>query len=234
MDEKKTVEALRQIKQILEEHNVEFWLSCGVLLGAVREKKIIPWDHDIDLATWDQNISKIKQAFNDIKNRGFEIYYSDFQQIIKILKEESEIEIALHTLKDNKAIIPVYMHNKIGQILDYINWTLIIKNPKIKPGKAPLILTTAIIKTFQIMPISLRKNLIKLTKKLYQKIGCKKAHAIIPSHFFTNLSTMEFYEMKFKAPKDAEGYLSYIYGKDWRTPKKDYVFHRDDNSIVKE
>jgi hypothetical protein len=37
--------------------------------------------------------------------------------------------------------------------------------------------------------------------------------------------------MKFRVPAETEEYLSYRYGKDWRTPKKDYIFYEDDGAI---
>ena len=39
--------------------------------------------------------------------------------------------------------------------------------------------------------------------------------------------------MEFKVPANAEEYLTYRYGKDWRIPNKDYVYYRDDGAIVK-
>ena len=69
---------------------------------------------------------------------------------------------------------------------------------------------------------------------LYQKIGCKIVYAVVPSHFFKNLSTLDFYGMNFKVPKETEEYLEYVYGKDWRIPKRDYMSAKDDHSIVKD
>jgi len=69
--------------------------------------------------------------------------------------------------------------------------------------------------------------------KIFNEIGCKFVEQEIPSHFFTELSTLTFYGMTFKTPKEKEKYLEYRYGKDWRTPKRDYVYTSDDHSIVK-
>ena len=37
--------------------------------------------------------------------------------------------------------------------------------------------------------------------------------------------------MKFKVPSDPEGYLAYRYGMDWKVPKKEYVYYKDDGAI---
>ena len=65
MDEKKAIEALRQVKEVLDNYDVEYWLDYGTLLGAVRDGKIIPWDNDIDLGMWKKNKEKLPYVLND-------------------------------------------------------------------------------------------------------------------------------------------------------------------------
>lgn len=43
-----------------------------------------------------------------------------------------------------------------------------------------------------------------------------------------------FYGMEFKVPAETEEYLAYRYGKNWRTPKRDYVYYKDDGAITNE
>jgi hypothetical protein len=57
--------------------------------------------------------------------------------------------------------------------------------------------------------------------------GCDYFIEEIPAQYFLNLSEIEFYDFKVKVPSDKEGYLEYKYGKDWRVPKKDYVYYKD-------
>lgn len=40
---------LKKIKKILNENNIDFWLSYGTLIGCMRHNGIIPWDDDIDI-----------------------------------------------------------------------------------------------------------------------------------------------------------------------------------------
>lgn len=53
---------LLEVKQVFDSLNTKFWLWRGTLLGAVRDKKFIPWDHDVDLAIlakdWNRHLRK--------------------------------------------------------------------------------------------------------------------------------------------------------------------------------
>lgn len=64
------VENLREVKDVFDKNDVNFWLDSGVLLGAVRDGKIIEWDIDIDLGTWHNNLTKLISAFPEFKKKG--------------------------------------------------------------------------------------------------------------------------------------------------------------------
>ena len=59
MDINKAIKSLLQIKKILDKYDIEYWLDEGSLLGAVRDKRLIEWDKDIDLSVWYTTLPKI-------------------------------------------------------------------------------------------------------------------------------------------------------------------------------
>lgn len=232
-NQEKAIETLRKIKKILDKNNIKYWLDEGTLLGAVREKKLIEWDHDIDLSIWYRDLEKIKPLFNEINKLGVEVCFFKWKKHIKILGKGYEIDINLYHLKNGKATRMWYVHNKFGKIIDYIIWTQYLKNHENKKFNAPLFITKILVKSSNITPKYFNKIILKTLLHVYAKFGCKVIEMEVPSHFFTNLSNLEFYKMTFKVPEKNEEYLEYRYGKDWRIPKKNYVYHKEDHSIVK-
>ena len=58
---------------ILNKNNVKYWICHGTLLGLIRDKQLIPWDHDIDIAVWSGTISreKIKRIMQRVCYKKF-------------------------------------------------------------------------------------------------------------------------------------------------------------------
>ena len=46
---KKIDQNLVSLINILTENKINYWICHGTLLGIIRDKKLIPWDHDIDI-----------------------------------------------------------------------------------------------------------------------------------------------------------------------------------------
>ena len=233
MKEEDLIKTLYTIKKHLDENNIENWLDAGTLLGAVREKRFLPWDYDIDIGAKYSDIDNILNVFEDIDQQGYNLCYFPLEKIIKILGKNSEIDINLYEFKEKEATRKWYINNKKGEMLDYLRWILTTEIPNLKRGKMPKIVTKSLMTATKILPDSLKEKLASKIMNIYEKTGCKIVHLSIPAEYFTDLSQMKFYDLTVKVPAKTTEYLEYRYGKDWRTPKKDYVYYKDDQSIVK-
>jgi len=65
-------ETAKHVFQILESEQVRYWLEGGSLLGAARTGDIIPWDYDIDIGIYRDDILRCKHL-SDIRHTGIAI-----------------------------------------------------------------------------------------------------------------------------------------------------------------
>lgn len=237
MDEKIAINLLREVKDILDELGIQFWLESGVLLGAVREGRFIGWDYDIDLGTWAKYIPKMKIISKEFCDRGFEVYYSKYNNVMGFWKNGISVDLPFWRLSGKRAIMPLkYAENLLGRILFYADWIILFSHygkissvtTNIKLHKARYFL----VKGTDLLPESIKLAIAKMLNLIAKKTGNRRGLVMAPSHFFLNLTNMEFYGMNFRVPEKTEDYLVYYYGNDWRIPKKDWKYVRKDRLVI--
>ena len=92
---------LIEIRSILNRLNLRFYLICGVLLGAVREKGFIKWDWDVELAIFEEEIMpNATNLLNALFDSGFEIInVNPFSSFFKINIKKRGTKFSLCGLK---------------------------------------------------------------------------------------------------------------------------------------
>ena len=73
-------EILRDFATSLEQIDTKYLVSYGTLLGAVRNKAIIPWTRDVDLALSREDI-KTKVVFRELQSRLHDKYYIGYFEL---------------------------------------------------------------------------------------------------------------------------------------------------------
>jgi len=235
--EDRLLDLLRQVKEVLDEHNVEFWLDCGTLLGAVRNGKFISWEHDLDFGAWHKKVpealkSSVSKAFCD---RGFKVWIAENHMNIK---REGELwaDVNFYRLDNNgNAVKPTLCpKNLFGKFLRV--WLFALWAPYHPRGvsktKSPVrrFIAKSSICISRTIPSLLRKRIAQIVFAVYEKVWSKDISWIVPSKLFSKLDTMKFYDMEFKVPAKMEEYLTYRYGKDWRIHKREWITARDDGA----
>ncbi|PKP62183.1 hypothetical protein CVT91_00255 [Candidatus Atribacteria bacterium HGW-Atribacteria-1] len=237
------IEYLRQLKEVLEKYNVDFWLDCGTLLGAVREDKFLSWEKDIDLGAWADNITDIVKVkiCKELSKKGFTVFMPQgYINYISIKKGKGEsvilLDINIYSINKDEALQKRLLpKNVIGKYL--IIFLKIVLIPEYYEINFKSKITTSIRSILgivsSILPSYSREKIGGFIEKIYKGFVCEDQSWVVPSKYFTNLLTRNFYGMDFKVPAFTEEYLIYRYGENWRIPKKEWITARDDGSVIR-
>jgi phosphorylcholine metabolism protein LicD len=75
---------LKNVIDFIEEYKLEYWADGGTLLGAVRNKKHIPWDDDEDLGMSTYDFFQFRKHAKELETRYNYIVEDTKDEIIKI------------------------------------------------------------------------------------------------------------------------------------------------------
>jgi hypothetical protein len=70
--------------RILKENNIKYFITCGTLLGSVREKGIIPWDNDIDIGIFQEDFNKVLALKENFAKENLNLYMYEKDQILQL------------------------------------------------------------------------------------------------------------------------------------------------------
>lgn len=237
------VEVLRDLAEICDKNNIQWWLSSGTLLGAARHKGFIPWDDDIDIVMLRKDYKRLSKILHKMQSDKY-IYQSmrsDIEYVNafgKFRKRDSEVKITGGRYK--------YLNFK-GQFVDIF---VIEKTSYFASRAARVIYWNMQYPTIYIKWRWLRHFCIRFVEalcfgvvnpilRLVGLINPKGEHHYTlgmgwsKSTYFAEdifpLTTIEFEGHKFPAPKNLDAYLRNVYG-DWRRLPTDEQIRRDIHS----
>jgi phosphorylcholine metabolism protein LicD len=72
-DKKNLIKLFKQCIKIIEDNNIEYWIIGGTLLGSIRDKGLISWDDDADIAIMKEHINKILLLETEFKRHNIGI-----------------------------------------------------------------------------------------------------------------------------------------------------------------
>lgn len=244
------VENLKEVKEIFDKHNIKFWLDWGTLLGAIRDRKIIEWDSDIDLGVMASDTEKIISILPELKEKGFFVARVStknfFYRSFRIIQLGHLVDVWLYYPENENTLVTFSGGNTQNLILKkilkklWILWRLLMSDRDEKYlfysqnyNKLKFIIVVLVKHFLLLFPDKIKKFFAEkvewiLIENNYDVTFLK---VVVPSHYFKRLETIKFYGMIVNIPSNVESYLKHKYGEDWKTPNKEWNWVKDDGGV---
>lgn len=234
MDEVTAVKLLKNLKTVFDQHGIEFWLDSGTLLGATRDGKIIPWDSDIDLGCWEENLPFVAEACVLLRKSGVTTAFHKNYVVLSV--RDCVVNLSLYKRRNGMAIKPwgpkkYLMGRLVAMLYEKVFWGAF--SPQF--GKIRIMSACSTKNFLQILHARLNAY---LPKCVVERIVHGRQSMIVDSYFcipaehFDELASLDFYGMSFKVPSDTKGYLEFRYGKHWMETVQDWQTERDDGALI--
>ena len=210
--------------KILNELKLNYWVCHGTLLGIVRDKKLLDWDNDIDIALMEDEVNR-DEIIKKFLNNGFKLKKKYFENdgLLTFIKNGSkEIDINFYQLSSDEKKVSTYWFipkNFVCKLID------VLANAKNYRGKYLKIINK--LHFLQSIFMYFKKFLIK-KNIFFLEIGYQHSY-----DFVNSKSKIMFENLELSIPKEPEEYLANIYGKDWMIPNKDFIWYKDSPALAK-
>ncbi len=210
---------------ILKNNDIKYWLCQGTLLGIIRDKNLISWDHDIDIAIWrdsctKEKITKIMLSNNFIVKKKF---LSENDQLTFVKKGGREVDFNFYEII-----------SRFNKNIAFIDWK-IPKNLFCKTIEAISVARAyegkfkKLIKLFIFFePIVMKIKLFLINKNLFYR-SAGYSH---PAEFVDEFIDIKFNNIMVTIPKKYKNYLKHIYGENWTIAQKKYNWIKDSPSTI--
>lgn len=238
---------LKMFDAFCKENNIKYYLAYGTLLGAIRYKKFIPWDDDVDVLVPREDYERVIELFKDTeryKLYAFEKnqdYGFPFAKICDMTTRKDEFEYNSGVeLGVDIDIFPLDAWDddiekakkeakRISKLMFYLGLTKLKKADSVNPFKR---IVKSVLMAFCKMRGSkhfiqkIQKEAYKPDQKGNNYVGAKSwcvygAKGIIPAEAFADSVEVEFEGMMFPAPVDYDKYLTCLYGDYLPEPPKE-------------
>lgn len=232
----KMLQILIYIDKLCKENNIQYWLSSGTCLGAVRHSGFIPWDDDVDIEMMREDFLKFQKCFTENEkyllqtHNNDRYYYSPFH---KVREKNSAIYDSLY--KYRGVFVDVfcmeYVNLHVSQSFEIANRVLnklynksktsIENRISFKYYSALFLFAKNVF--FLLIKVARVINIMLPNKQLRHTIGAGWPKNIRVKEEILPLTTIAFEGYEFPVPGNYDSYLSHMYGDYMSIPSEDKI-----------
>ena len=231
--------------ELLDHHNINYWVCHGTLLGIIRDKNLLAWDHDIDFAVWEDEYSKEDMLKIFSRKLGYK-QETSIEEVnsLHFATINKRLDINFYTRDKNKSFIkwavPKNRTSNNYNLKKFFHFAIIflVKNVSIRESiKSSNGIIFSIIKFLVTIPLILIRYLLsnnikkKLLKEAYKKFDIMGYSYPLSLMEFKKI---EFMGIKIRIPKKPEEVLKFTYGNDRKIPKKNFVWYKEGRNLYRQ
>lgn len=68
------LDMLKVLAEICKENDIQWWLSSGTLLGAMRHQGFVPWDDDVDIVMFKEDYKKLEKVLLNMQSDTYVLH----------------------------------------------------------------------------------------------------------------------------------------------------------------
>ena len=228
-DQKELLRMLQVLAKICKEHDIQWWLCSGTLLGAARHKGFIPWDDDIDIVLLKKDYKRLQNILCTMESDEFVFHcmktdidyvnwFGKFRKKCGCVGSASRrynyykwkgIGLDVFAMEKTNYLAAKLASFSYGMMQRY---TVNIDNNLIRKS---LIRSIELLHRFIVFPICRVIGLFNPKGEYHFTLGTGWPTATFHLKNIFPLTTAEFEGILMPVPKDMDTYLSYEFG-DWR------------------
>ncbi|MCD6390775.1 MAG: LicD family protein [Dehalococcoidia bacterium] len=237
---------LREVVRILDELGITFWLDQGALLGIFRDGRFIPWDADIDLSVWDEDVRKVepllRKRLSSLEKARVDSFFYVFRVYSAPPHQHLPVSIHRHFRRGREAVKQMKRAPDARSFrgLAYRVVLLLGRLMVIRPGERALGYGVQIDAS---RPGGLVSRITGIVGRVllwfrdsigirlgeYLQVTCEMS---VDAGYFERLRPVILGDLRLAAPADTEAYLELKYGKDWRTPRQEWKYWEEDGAVT--
>lgn len=232
-------DSMIEVIEIMDSFNIISFLNFGALLGYVREKRLLPWNNDVELCAYsnDEFKKNIISVMESLDKKGYTVLFHEYAGTLNIKKINVDINVNLVWQRKDKFIRPHdtgakrSTSNFISFYLYWIASYMFVFKLKSTQNSTSIsdYFKNVYINVFRKIPFSIKHKIYISLISLSKVFGAKYLSTSFPHSFFSELKTVEFNGFNVRIPVHSKDLLTYLYGEHWNIPKENWSFYDKKN-----